>query len=448
MRGDILQMIKFHRLLEITAFPHGNSKSHEMARSVFLLSLAVCASLQGPALAARLAKRQSTCEATELPEDCREILTLTVEGAAYVDPTSFLSTYCSETCAEPLYNYLVDCDPTGSRENATKFDFLCSSSGDGNPCLPSLVTQLTAEDSFVYECLDPLPEDSLGCTPRCQDALDSAYESLGCCLYSFYAVTAGSYGASALFRLCSDDPRTLCVGGATGAPIDLPEPPLEVDPQCEDLAEEEVSESCRYLLGTGAIETAYIYPDDLCSASCGVEVWEFYRDCGELTGDDNATVVDVLCATNSKGQRCRDFIGNLAEYDLDACEGIDGTTCPTACRQALQDGVNDMGCCFLSLLQVFSDGDDVKMYVPLLSAFCDVDFVDNCLGLFSNKPAPPPPENECALLAQSLVPDECREYTSIHYIFAQAYSNLPSSRQSSVTVLVPDQCTNTSSSVT
>ena len=180
-----------------------SSREQQKSRNGKISVPAVSRCLRFPA--GTCARREACKKAIYLRGDraTREILTLTVEGAAYVDPRSFLSTYCSETCAEPLYNYLVDCDPTGSRDNATKFDFLCSSSGDGNPCLLALVTQFTAEDSFVYECLDPLPEDSLGCTPRCQDALDSAYESLGCCLYSFYAVTAGSYGASALFRLCS-----------------------------------------------------------------------------------------------------------------------------------------------------------------------------------------------------------------------------------------------------
>ena len=395
-----------------------------MTKTFLLLALAAYCLL---ATEGRLVKRQSNdCQTAtaNLPSQCEQILTQTIDVVAYGDQTTFLDTYCNSMCARPLYNYFRDCD-VGSN-NATMFDFYCSSNAAGNRCLPGLIAAVTSEDSFISACANPIVGTT--CNRTCETALETAYDTLGCCLFSFYVVTAGQFGANAFFGFCDEDQTTLCVGGASNQTLQFPAPSVDVDPVCEEFVGD-VDESCRFLLHEDVTLSAYINLGDVCGNTCGPEIYQFSRDCDGRTGASNATVLDVLCAVNSEGERCGEVLTDFSSFNISTCGGIDRFTCPSGCREAFQSAQADLGCCLVSLIEVYS-GVDFSAYASIVSTACDIDIVDTCIGHFSGQPAPPPspPEGDCALLQQSL-PAECRAYTSADSLFIQAYANPASFKQ-------------------
>ena len=356
----------------------------------------------------KLVKRQS-CDTADLPEVCRPILTHTIAGSAYSNPV-FIDTYCSATCAEPLFNFFKNCD--SDPINATRFDFFCSSNEAGNRCLPLVITHVLAPNTVSSACSNPIQETT--CNTTCETAIEAARETLGCCLYSFAAVAAGPQFADTLFGLCSDDPTSFCVGGASGSALKFP---VNVDPQCTDLVGD-VDESCRSLLREHIFESAFDNLDQLCGDVCGPDIYEFGLECDKRTGVANATVLDVLCATNSDGRRCGALFEGFDKVNLTACDDIDGHMCPAECSAALQQGVEDFGCCLLSVLQLFSEGD-----FHILATLCDVDISGYCTGRFSGKPAPQLPAYDDCGFPELTLPDECRGYTSVDILFLQATSN-------------------------
>ena len=127
-----------------------------MTKCALLVTVAACLLLRNPILGAKLSKRQS-CDITVLPSACVRILSSTTVDAAFADPTNFVDNYCGDTCGEPLYNYFKDCD-AGSN-NATVFDFYCSSNAAGEQCLPLTLSAVTAQDSVFYECAEPIQKN-------------------------------------------------------------------------------------------------------------------------------------------------------------------------------------------------------------------------------------------------------------------------------------------------
>ena len=146
-----------------------------MAKIAFLLSAAVCLTLDNFVLGAIPEKRQS-CESENLPANCRPLLTTTITTAAFANVTSFINTYCGGDCAQPLYSYFRDCDVPDSK-NATTFDFFCSSNAAGNRCLPQV---LEGQVSIASSCQDPIQETT--CNVTCKTSLAAAYDVQGCCL--------------------------------------------------------------------------------------------------------------------------------------------------------------------------------------------------------------------------------------------------------------------------
>ena len=389
-----------------------------MAKFVFLIIVSLCGLLQTNALGfGKLAKRQ-TCDSSSLPMECQSILSLTIEGAAYSDPTNFVGSYCSATCAEPLYEYFRDCD-IGS-DNATKFDLFCSSNAAGDRCVPAVANYMEANaENSVFSVCNFTGEAT--CTQECANALALASDSLGCCFFSYYAALAGPLAATALFRFCGQDRTVLCVGGVTGG---IPTFPVEnIDPECADLVDD-VDQSCHLYLGGDISELLYIHDiEDICSGTCGPQVYQFRQECGKRTGYDNSTALDVVCAKNLNGKRCGAVFENVLSFNFSTCDGIDGFNCPAECRDALTSTLEPLGCCFRSLYQLLSEDSDLDAYADLFSILCEVNLQGNCDGAFSGEPAPPPViEDQCDFLQLEL-PAECRRYSNIEVLSIQAYIN-------------------------
>ena len=346
-----------------------------------LFVIVACILLRNSVVGAKLAKRQS-CDTADLPSACLPILSQTISGAAFADSTNFVDNYCGDTCGQPLYKYFKDCD-AGSN-NATMFDFFCSSNAAGEQCLPLTLSAVTAQDSVFYACADPIQE-KLACNATCESALATANESLGCCLFSYYAVTAGLSGANLIFDFCGEDLKMLCVGGVSGQTLQFPTP--AVDPECEEFVDD-VDESCRYLLSQDPTDVATSDLDGLCGDECGQEIYQFYRDCDERTEGNSSIYSDVLCARNGENKRCGELLYNFYMLNFESCDALP-FTCPAECSTALQQGQTTFGCCLPSLLQLLF-GVDVSVYAEIISTVCKVEVSSSCLGGFSGKPAPPP----------------------------------------------------------
>ena len=384
-----------------------------MAKIIFLLFLSVAESAFGT-----VAKRQ-LCDLTNVPEECRPLLSSTIDDSAFFNQSHFIGTYCGANCAYPLFEYFRNCDIDAM--NATRFDFYCASNAAGNRCIQAVLTAISY-NSFT-SCVDPLQGES--CKSTCKHALATGYDSLGCCLFSFYAIEESLVRASAVFSRCSEEPRTLCVGGASGETLQIP-PTVTVNPECEKLVKN-VDESCRYLL----MEVSdALFLDELCGATCGPQIYQFYVDCDEKTGVSNASAIDVFCAVNSREVTCGILFESFTQLlvDLDSvCSAIDELTCTVECRTAIQQGQAAIGCCLSSLAQHFSDD---NMYTHI-DAICGLDTFRNCIGHFSGKPAPPPPTKptvgptmssaRCTRL-RNTIPETCQDVSTVESISISFFS--------------------------
>ena len=128
-----------------------------------------------------------------------------------------------------------------------------------------MLTAISYKNSYFFtSCVDPLERAS--CNSTCKHALATGYDSLGCCLFSLYAIEESLVRSNAVFARCSEHPRTLCVGGASGETLQVPTT-VTVNPGCEELVQN-VDESCRYLLMEGIEVSAALFLDELCGATC------------------------------------------------------------------------------------------------------------------------------------------------------------------------------------
>ena len=405
-RGDVLLV---HKTATICAYRR-TSRAERMAKIIILLFLFVAKSAVGTG---------QSCDPAELPEECRPILFDTIDFAANFNQSHFIITYCGTSCLRPLYGYFSNCDDPDSN-NATLLDFYCGSNEDGDRCV---LTAIIDPDSFVFECINPFSFDGdSSCAGTCQNALTTAYDCLGCCVFSYYAVRQGLLIANTIFGLCSEDPRALCVGGATGQTLQLPAP---YNPECEEFVED-VDESCRYLLAEDITSIAFVNPEAVCGDECGPQVYQFFQNCDETTGTYNTTITDIFCAINSKGKRCGSLFLNITHI-WEACRhDIFNNTCTADCKTTLRVALPVFGCCLPTITQSFVNGAGI-----ILSALCGLEHFRNCIGHFSGEPVPPPvveptvgptTSNRCHGL-RSAIPDACQELSTVESIAYSALSD-------------------------
>ena len=367
----------------------------------FFFLLAVYSQL---ACALRERRQPSACsDVSVIPESCQSLLESSLDDAESGGSSALVENYCNDTCAQPLYDYFRECDKVTGFSNATRFDFFCSSNSTGGLCIPALFADL----SFTSECTF----ESGACEDECKTALTTARDSLGCCVYSYFAVAARPRIAAGIYSLCGLGDQDLCDGGVTGAPLQFFEAP-EVDPRCEDLVDS-VPEACRYLISS-------TYSEDMCDGNCAPDVYQFYRQCDAITGEYNSTVIDFYCARNDAGQRCGDvlfdaYISN--KYTFEACYGDDGGICPEACRSAITQAQTELGCCLITIFQVAEEPE-----ASLLFQLCGLEGGDTCVGHFSNESIELPPSGDCQSL-QATLPPQCQDFVSVYFLIVQAFVN-------------------------
>ena len=380
--------------------------------------LVACGLLAVSARRLNLVKRQADpCNIAEsaVPEECRSLLDYSSLDEALFQTSKFLGQYCNETCGRPLFDFFRACDEATGSQNSTEFDFYCSRNQAGDSCLESVFNNLT----FTYACAG---EDFGGgqCGEKCRDNLTMAYNRIGCCAFSFFAVSGGESGASAIFSLCTDVPQTLCIGGASGETLSFPTSSVDVDPLCEDLVDD-VDSECRRYLSLDPYVIAFASLSTFCDSECGEEIYDFQLQCDERLGTQNATIIDLLCARNGTGSLCGNVLFSLLTDDpFGSCDNFDGLNCPARCRNSLDYLRNQGGCCTDTIFAVESG----PLAVNQLYSRCGLEASEICVGAFSDEPILPRPDgdDDCRDLQQS-VPDVCLEYTSFGFILVQASRN-------------------------
>ena len=376
--------------------------------------------LTGSAVQARLSKRQnSDCVDFGGPVECSSFSQSALDDVAFENPSQFVTDYCGATCGQPLYDYYKQCDEDTGNNNATKLDFFCANS-NGNACIEAIFTELISGFSGVFIACVNVSSD---CFPECRSALSAAQARLGCCFYSYYALVGGPRYAAILFNLCEIS-GDYCTGGLSNETLVFRED-IDVDDECKEFVSD-VPERCRYLL-EGALLEYFGYLDrdldGLCDGYCSNAVYQFYSRCDEVTEQENATQLDLLCANNNNDTRCGDEI--IAEFSagnpLDAC-GDFNESCPVECTNAFQQLLSNTGCCFYTYMAIEGSPTNARNIFQL----CGVETGDYCTGHFTNETIDPSDvgggDKACQHLTQKLRSD-CLSYTSIETLISIGYVN-------------------------
>ena len=138
-----------------------------------------------------------------LPDECVPILT-SVE--ARTCKQQCYSIGCSDTCAQPLYDYFAEC--YDDQSNAAGWEVACSMDENGNYC---------------YNVFDDIIglQNTLLCYPSlCSGSCLEAYEA-GCCFYSAFALINGVETPNLLWNSCDVDVPGFCTNRFTGEPIEV-----------------------------------------------------------------------------------------------------------------------------------------------------------------------------------------------------------------------------------
>lgn len=349
-----------------------------------VISLVVVYALVTAVVQASIRERQSSCDVTSIPDSCQ--IKSDINTAALVDPKNFLNVYCSEKCAQTLYDYYAICTPIPPY--SAMLDFYCSSNEKGYECL--LLLGVECRSSISRNCIEPYINNGT-CTVACQGTINEAYSILGCCLFSYIAVTTNEAFARFLFDLCGDvDKATFCIGGVTNQSISFATSTEVTDSptvtyNCDEFITD-VDESCRHHLNQDIITTsATIDLDDFCDEPCGRQIYEFFEKCDEKTGTNRATRMDVFCAVNANGERCGKLTDSLDDVGFsNACQRVSSTFCPFGCGDYYQRIERNMSCCFASLIEVgIAPEGDVQLAINNLVNSCNVDKIERCEGHFT-----------------------------------------------------------------
>jgi len=130
-----------------------------------------------------------------------------------------LSIKCNDTCAQPFYDFFVECfdDPT----LISSFELLCSRNESGTLCYDTVSGLLEDEESK----LEQLCEDAttMSCSVSCMEELQKSNSETGCCLYTVVALATSQQETDKIWAACDVDTPDLCTGRFTGEPIKAPE---------------------------------------------------------------------------------------------------------------------------------------------------------------------------------------------------------------------------------
>ena len=119
----------------------------------------------------------------------------------------------------------------------------------------------------------------------------------------------------------------------------------------------DVPEECRSFLQSlldDAFQNTSEFVIEYCGGTCGQPLYDYYKKCDEITGNSNATKLDVYCAENGNGDVCIDAIftelTSGSSGFIIACEN-QTLYCSQECTLALFATQNTSGCCLTYILR-------------------------------------------------------------------------------------------------
>lgn len=321
-----------------------------------------------PAKVART-KRQEECGglANSISEECLQYYQLISADNSTMGSNAtqaFISEVCEGDCGRKIYDYFVKCDVS----SAAFLDLVCAINNVSD-------TRCIAFSSLTFNTLSTVSSvcSSLGdpdaeCNAKCNSTITAQINAMGCCFYTYYGLILGTNYTDYLFSSCSAD-ITVCDGGFSNETITLPDvPPTsgnnEYDNYCPDVSTNGIPESCRnFIQFDNILQFASTEPDQFvasfCKGECAKPVYDYYKDCDEVSKNSTAPNLDLMCTSNPEGKECVKIISDVSvQRTLFGCASVlTSDQCPKGCSAALQKISDDYGCCFYTQFALFETVD-------------------------------------------------------------------------------------------
>ena len=157
--------------------------------------------------------------------------------------------------------------------------------------------------------------------------------------------------------------------------------------------EYDVSENCRSSLAFGSGVWYAEFSTNFCLGDCGREIYDYYTKCDGVTGENNAAVLDFLCATPTingvTGTQCISKLSTIRAFEeavKKQCtfQGPENDCNPT-CSATINTQNRALGCC----LYTYAGLREGTLFANYLFKSCSAD-VTVCDGGFSNQLIPLP----------------------------------------------------------
>ena len=133
-----------------------------------------------------------------IPLECRNYIQIqAIEQYAFMDPDGFVSSFCVEECAKPLYDYFKECDEVSTNSTAPYLDLLCTSNPAGTECARIISSEFVGN---TLEGVCSTAKDSNVCPMGCSAALQEINDDFGCCFFSRISILEGTAEANEILR--------------------------------------------------------------------------------------------------------------------------------------------------------------------------------------------------------------------------------------------------------
>ena len=122
------------------------------------------------------------------------------------------------SCAQPFYNFLVECydDPSV----ASAFEVSCSRNERGVLCIDTVSGLLEEQENELQSACDGSTTDSF--SAACMEELRESNDETGCCLYTILAVATSQRVVDDIWGSCDVNTPGVCTSRFTGAQIQVP----------------------------------------------------------------------------------------------------------------------------------------------------------------------------------------------------------------------------------
>ena len=149
------------------------------------------------------------------PQECLSVLS-DVAATGGCDHQC-VSQLCRGSCAQPFYDFLVECydDPSV----ASVFEVSCSRNERGVLCIDTVSGLLEEQENELKSACDGSTTDS--CSATCMEELRESNDETGCCLYTILAVATSQRVVDDIWGSCDVNTPGVCTSRFTGAQIQV-----------------------------------------------------------------------------------------------------------------------------------------------------------------------------------------------------------------------------------